>query len=329
MPRLLEVLAISLPVFALIALGVALRRSGRMGDEHQRFLTWFINTFALPALIFVGVARQDFGDLIDLPVIASTLGGTAVLLLLGLLVGRLMRLPPTLLGPAIFCAYWSNVTYMGFPLARNAYGEPGFAVGAIVNAFTMPVFVVSGIVTAQILSRRGRLAPLRILRGALANPIVLAALIGIVASLLFHWAPLQHAYTGSNWFGHAARPTVLIVRRCLESIGQVGLPMALIAIGHALRWQAVRSHRLLLVWTVPATTVLAPLLTWAALRLVFGVADPVSVTVAALLMGTPCAVACYVIGRDQGMDGPFIAAHLTISTIVSCITLPLWLYVLL
>ena len=57
--RLGTVVEICLPVFALIGVGVWLRRSGRMDDQHQRFLAWFINELSLPALIFVGVARRD------------------------------------------------------------------------------------------------------------------------------------------------------------------------------------------------------------------------------------------------------------------------------
>jgi predicted permease len=48
-----------------------------------------------------------------------------------------------------------------------------------------------------------------------------------------------------------------------------------------------------------------------------------------LLTGTPNAVASYVISREIGVEEGFVAAMLVVSTALSVITIPVWLYILL
>ncbi len=327
MERILEVLTICLPVFALIGLGIVLRRSGRMNDDHQQFLTWFINTLCLPALIFVNVASEDFARLINLPVISATLGATLIAALIGLTVARAGRLAPAFAGPAIFGGYWANVTYLGFPLAQNAYGSLGLTIGSVVNAFTMPVFVASGIIVCHLLRHDADLGWYRILRRVFTNPIILAALLGIVVALIGLWSPVQGALAlGDDGSVPMIRQLIGILAASLRLLGGPGLALALVAIGYGLRWRTVRDHRGLLAFTVIAKTLVTPLVTLLILSLLFPGIPAADRGVAVMMMATPCAVACYVIGSQEGADGPFLAAHLTLSTAVSCLSIPVWLY---
>ena len=326
MERALQVLTITLPVFALIGLGIVLRRSGRMNDEHQGFLTWFINTLCLPALIFVNVAGEDFSRLINLPVISATLGATLIAGLIGLAVARASRLAPAFAGPAIYGGYWANVTYLGFPLAMGAYGTVGLTIGSVVNAFTMPVFVASGIVICQLLRHDDALGWRLILFRIFSNPIILAALLGIVVALISLWPPLKAALSEGEDGIPLLRHLLGMITAALRLLGAPGLALALVAIGYGLRWRTVRDHRALLAFTVVAKTLVTPLVTLLILSLLFPAIPAADRGVAVIMMATPCAVACYVIGSQQGADGPFLAAHLTLSTAVSCLSLPLWLY---
>lgn len=327
MERALQVLTICLPVFALIGLGILLRRSGRMNDDHQRFLTWFINTLCLPALIFVNVASEDFARLINLPVIAATLGATLIAALIGLGVARGARLAPAFAGPAIFGGYWANVTYLGFPLAQSAYGDLGLTIGSVVNAFTMPVFVASGIVICHLLHHDADLGWRQILRRVFSNPIILAALLGILTALIGLWPPLRNALAISDDGAvPMTRHLIDMIAASLRLLGGPGLALALVAIGYGLRWHTVRDHRALLAFTVIAKTLVTPLVTLLILTLLFPAIPAADRGVAVMMMATPCAVACYVIGSQEGANGPFLAAHLTLSTAIACISIPLWLY---
>lgn len=322
--RIPEVIAICLPVFTLIALGAVLRARGKMNDEQQNFLAWLVNTYSLPALVFLAVSKEDFATLINIPVLSATLGTTALFILLGAVLVKIFKPSRDLAAPMIFTTYWSNLTFLGFPLAESAFGYKGATVAAIVNAFTIPTFIVSGIVAMHLTrrddSRENAVWLLEALAKAFTNPIVAATLLGAFCAWLFHLPFFRQLGTYEPVYH-----LVGISQKTLELTARLGLPAALICVGYGLRWHAVREHRMLLAWTVSAKLLFAPLLTLGVLSL-FGPLPEADVGVAVMLMATPGAVASYVISRQMGVDGPFVAATLTMSTLGCCITLPLWVW---
>ena len=54
--RVMDVLVICVPVFAVLGLGKLLGLKGKIKDEHCAFINWLVYTFSLPALIFNEVA---------------------------------------------------------------------------------------------------------------------------------------------------------------------------------------------------------------------------------------------------------------------------------
>ena len=327
MDQMMQVLIISLPIFLVIGFGVLLRRTGMLGDAAHRFVTRFVYLFSLPILIFLAIAKQDFADLFDWQIVVSTLGATAVLA--GVAVGLLAleavtfgRIPDRLRGPLAISPWFANLTFLGLPLAGSAYGETGILYVGIINAFTMPVFVVLGMIMLTLGQTSGGVL-VRQLVGAVVNPIVLAAVGGVAASLLIEhfglarW-PEQSELLASIWE---------IVLRSAQMIGDLGLPLALIAIGGALRLEALR-HRLgwMSLGTL-AKLVAAPALTLAFCSMLPGMTSE-GIGTAVLLMGCPLSVAVYVISQQLDTDSEYLAGLLVMTTVGACITIPLWLLVL-
>ena len=56
-------------------------------------------------------------------------------------------------------------------------------------------------------------------------------------------------------------------------------------------------------------------------------ADAVSLGCAVILAGTPTAVACYVISCQLNIEKAFVATLLVVSTALSILTIPIWVYV--
>ena len=137
---ILTVLMICAPVFALVAAGRWLVFKGRFSQPAREFCTWLVWTWCLPALIVREIMRQDFIALINVPVIGSTV--IATLLAGGMAVFAARRAPDVLRGPLSIAPFWANLTYLGFP--DRAFGSAGLGIAAIVNAFTMPLFVMFG-----------------------------------------------------------------------------------------------------------------------------------------------------------------------------------------
>jgi malonate transporter len=319
---MLQVLQICLPVFAVIGFGVVLRRVGFIDDAAHRFLTRFVFLFALPVIIFLGIARSDFGALLQPSIVIVTLGLTALLTAAAWLLTA--RLPARLRGPVVLSPWFANLAYLGFPLARNAYGDAGLSYAAIINAFTMPVFVALGMSLLAIGHAQGR-SRMKALRGAVFNPVIGAVVLGLIVSAAAQKLGLRDAVAGSALPAGAMG----IVVAALQMLGNMALPLALIAVGASLRFEYVRGRIRLMLACTAAKLVVTPLLTLVACRLLFPGMPAAALGTTVLLMACPLSVACYVMSRELDTDSDFIAGLLVMTTAGACLTIPAWLWVLL
>ena len=317
-----HILAICLPIFALIGLGWWLRRSGALSEAAHGFISRFVYAFCLPILIFREVSKQNFEALIQGSVIASTLGAVALLAISFPLIARICRISPSIRAPFAYGSFWSNLSFIGFPLADAAFPNGGLEAAAIVNAFCMPVMVIIG--TMLLATDAPGMGNLRDrIKGAIWNPVVMASILGIVTALLLDVSGLRTVEHPA--LGHATNALM----KFMELAGNPGLPLALIAVGASLHGANVRAALGPLLGSVGAKVILMPLLALIIFEIFFPGANAVLRGTAVLLMATPHAVAGYVICRESGCDPTFPAAHLVLSTLISCVTIPIWLYVVL
>jgi len=324
---LIRVVVICLPVFACIFLGRHLMAKGTMGIEAHAFINGLVFRFSLPALIFRGVATQRFADLLDPGVIVPTLGACAALGAGAWILLRFLPVERSLRPPVAFGAFWANLSYLGFPLAEAAYGEAGLEKAAVVNAFTMPASVIAGVLMMS-LGTGHAVDWGKQLKGAFWNPVVGAAFLGIAVALGEELTGAGAALATTE----VGLGTLLVLDGFLALIGAMGLPLALIAVGGTLAARRGESrsagHAPLLWATSAAKLLLCPALCWALLWL-FPETSEAGRGAAVLLMATPASVASYVIATEMGDEPGFVAGHLVLSTMLGCITIPLWLYLLL
>ncbi|MDR2727900.1 MAG: AEC family transporter, partial [Chitinispirillales bacterium] len=180
--RVLEILRITVPVFVMMGIGNLLSRTGKMTGEHQSFLNWIVYYICLPVLIFAGLVGQPFRSLFNTDLIFSTLLALLAVFLIFAIGCALFRVNGKFAVVMIYCAYWANVAYIGFPLSASAFGERGLRYAAIVNAISMPVFVIAAFIMISFYSEKRPNRFLISLKDALVNPIILASVIGLIAA---------------------------------------------------------------------------------------------------------------------------------------------------
>lgn len=321
--RALLVVRICLPVFGLIGLGRLLRSRGQMTSSHQDFLGWLTYQFALPSLIFVELVVQPFESLLNPALIIGTISATTGLLIVYSVAAQLTGITGGTRAAFTFGTFWANVSYIGFPLAAAAFGQQkGIGLAAIVNAFGVPFFVIYGF---GLIALHGEIKGTRVgaLKSAALNPIVLAALLGVMGAWI---SSLIRSTIGLPpvWAMHILEA----MRAVLKLVGSMGLPLALLAVGAAIDLRAVRGRVSAVLSTVAGKLILAPLLTLVIMKMFFPDVDKETVGVAVLLMATPSAVASYVVARRLSAGEDFAASALVISTALSVVTIPVWLYIL-
>jgi predicted permease len=225
----------------------------------------------------------------------------------------------------VFGTFWANATYIGIPLCTNAFGEAGEAKAAIYNAFVLPFFILIGYLLIGFYGDGSGRTQIRArMKKAFLNPILLSAFAGILAALI---ADPFRAETGPMLLPAIVVSAASLFGSFLKMIGSMGLPLALLSIGASLKWDNSGSRWMALLWTVGCKLVLLPLTTLLLVVWLLPSADRVSTGVAVILAGTPMSVAGYVISCQLGIERSFVAAMLVISTLLSVLTIPVWVYV--
>ncbi len=329
--RLLEVFEICLPVFAMIGIGRLLAWSGILTEDHRSAFNWILYHLALPALVFGEIVHQRFSDFFRAELLLALVGLplAAILLTAALYVilAKLLGYRGAFAAAFVFGTFWANVTYLGFPLSRSAFGQAGLADAAVYNAFIMPAFIALAFLLIGAFGSSAGGSWGRKLRMAFLNPVILAAFFGILLAALAEG--LLTGPDGALGIPAWAMAVLRILDRLLGLLGEMGLPVALLVIGGALQVRAIRTNLVALGLTVTAKLVLMPLVLFLLMDLAFEGAGGSVRGVAVLLAAMPNAVASYVVARQIGAEEGFVAAMLVMSTLLGIVTLPAWLYVVL
>jgi malate permease and related proteins len=289
----LTVLAIVAPVFLLAAVGFAWVKAGF--EYRVEFVTRLAMTLSVPCLIFVAMMKTtvDPAALTSISLAAAVAYLALTAIFWGIvIVGRLDR--STYLAPLIF----GNTGNLGLPLALFAFGDQGLGLAVVVFAvmaifsFTFGIWMVAG---------AGSFA--RVLR----EPMVGATLLGA----LFLW---------QGW------RTPVWLTNTLELAGQMAIPLMLITLGVAVARLRPRGFVFALVLGL-LKAALCTALAWGIGRW-FGLGDP-AFAVLVLQVATPVAVTSYLIAEKYQADAEAVAGLVVMSTLISVVTLPLTLAVLL
>lgn len=288
------------PFFLYILAGVAAQILLRHGADQQRWLDAFIFYLALPALLFQSVRIVPPGAASLFGFLAVTTAMTALMFMLGWLIGRGNTTDDH---PAVFglAASYSNIGYMGPALTVAVLGPAAGAPAAFV--FCADVLLIFTIWPAMIASgSRGMVRIVQSLKKVVTHPFILATL----AALIFArtgWTLPVFLDTPLTGFQHAAAPAALfslgltLARNKGGQLGtRLGSCLAIKLIGH-------------------------PLAVALAFMLVSGF-DPIWVATAIIMAALPPAANVYVMARAEGISVPLSARTVFYGTAFSAITLP-------
>lgn len=294
------------PIFALIALGFALKRTVFRAEafwEPIEKITYFV---LFPVLLVVSMAQARVAGPVIGP-LAGVLAGTmlAITLLLALL-----RPALRIGGPAFSSVAQGSIrfnTYVGLAAASALYGPPGVALLAIVLALMVPLSNILSVLALVRHAGAGGPGWRGTARELATNPLIVASLIGLTLSL-------------------TDTPLPPLIAPALESLGRASLALGLLAVGAGLNLGAVAAGRIGLVVSVVLKLLVSPLLAFYACRaLGLGwLATAVGVLFAAL----PPAPTAFVLARRLGGDHALMAGIITVQTILAALTLPLILSLL-
>lgn len=285
------------PVFLIIALGWALKRSGFPGDEIWPLAERLTYYLLFPALLVHSLANAHFGGFRILPLAAALV--TTVLIASLTLIALRSRLGAE--GPAFTSVLQGAIrgsVYVGVAAALGLWGSAGLVLAAVAIAVLVPTV---NLVSVAALSRYAGARPGATLGALVRNPLILACAAGIAL----------------NWSGLGLPPGL---DRAIELLGRAALPLGLLAVGAGLELEAARGAGRQVVAACVVKLVAMPLL--AALACwVFGV-EGLTAAVAILFTALPSSPAAFVLAREMGGDAPLMAAIIALSVLLAALTMP-------
>ncbi len=192
-------------------------------------------------------------------------------------------------------------SFIGLALADRLAGSQGLLVIALLIGVSVPLMNIGAVWPMARHSQRGFLGEL------VRNPLIIGTAGGLLANLAGFAIP--------TWL----EPTV-------TRIGGASLALGLMAAGAGMQLGALNHAKLLGVAVLLIRHLLMPLLALV-LCLVFAL-NPVQATILLMFSALPTASSCYVLAARMGYDGAYVAALVTVSTVLGMLSLPLALGVL-
>ncbi|MBN2231647.1 MAG: AEC family transporter [Deltaproteobacteria bacterium] len=295
------------PIFAVIALGSFARRRGFMPPEFVRAGNRLVFYIAIPAMIFRAIARSRLGEQFNPAVIGSCLLAVVAVALLAWFLVRPARLPAGLFGTFVQSSFHGNLGYIGLAVSFYYLGEAGFVQASIIAGFIMILQNLLGVVVLTAAGRRrgdGRPGVAPMVWKVAGNPVILAAATGIA------WAA-------------AGLPLPEVLRRSLDIISGLALPMALLIIGASLSFSLLSGRAGMLLVNCVAKLLVLPAVGLGIFRL-WGLESAVFLP-GLILLAAPTATLTYIMANEMGGDADYAVAVVSATTMASALTITAWL----
>ena len=293
----------------LILCGVIWRVTTPLGLEAEsvrRNLTGVVYVLLLPALVLVVLWRAPMGlDSVRIALAAAAGIGTGMLL--AWLWFRRSAQPDMVVGAMLLAAAFPNATYMGLPVLESTFGGWARSIAIQYDLFACtPLLLSVGIAMAARyggIERKGH--PLTEL---LRVPPLWAAVGGIVLNLL-------------------QVPLPAVVGSLLDKLGSGVVPLMLFSVGLGLRWAGSWRRQVPLVLPVVVIQLLlTPLVIWGVAGIIGLQGDKLVAVVLEAAM--PTMVLGIVLCDRYNLDTSLYAMTVTVSTVFSMLSLPMWFGVL-
>lgn len=298
----------TMPVFLVMVLGWVLMRLGLLNESFTSAADRYVFRIALPCQLFLDIAQTDLRADFD-PRFVAFCSGTTILMFSAVWFASARLLPDKhMVGAFTQAACRGSAAVLGIAFVNNIYGNSGMAPLMIVAA--VPLFNVFSVILLTLSSRdnvEGTQAIKKSVLGILKNPIILSILAGLPFSLLGITIPQ-------------------IPLHAVDSIGGTATPIALLSIGAGFRGaQALSKLRPTAAATFIKLLLLPALALPAAAALGFSGTEMIAVLI---MTGAPTTVTSYIMARNMNNDAELSSSVIVLSTLLSSVTLTLWVFVL-
>lgn len=301
-----QILGVTAPVFAMLFLGVALKRLGWIDAAFINTASALVFKGTLPTLLFLAIYRADLSAAFQ----PALLGYFCLATLASFLLAwgwALWRCPQADRGVYTQGAFRGNNGIVGLALATSLYGDYGLSLGGVLAGVMILLYNSLSAVVLAVYSPNAKTDAWSLLKSVLSNPLV----IGVLAAVPF-------AY----W--RIGLPAWLLTSG--DYVAQMSLPLALICIGGTLSLASLRES------SGPALSASLLKMVWLPLLCTLGAwlwgFRGAELGVLFLYFASPTAAASFVMAKAVGGNHQLAAAIIVITTLAAALTTNIGIFVL-
>lgn len=292
----MSIATLLLPDFALILLGVILTRTTNWGSDFWSGAEKLVYFIMFPALLFYSTTKTplDFattGSLLQVAMITVACG-----IALGWLAKPLFRPGPMVFESGVQTAFRFN-SYIALAAASRLAGETGTALMALIIGFAVPLCNMAAV--HALAHKNGG-----VLKELAKNPLIIATASGV----LFNLAGLQ---------------VPEVIGATLSRLGNAAIALGLIMVGAGLRLSGLHEAKGIATYFTGIKLLALPAVAFAVGR--WMQLPTLQLQIVVMFGALPTASSAYVLASRMGGKGPMVAFLISVGTLISIVTLPLWL----
>ncbi|MWV15549.1 AEC family transporter [Pseudomonas sp. L-22-4S-12] len=301
-----QTLAVTAPVFAMLFLGVGLKRLGWIDAGFIDTASALVFKGTMPVMLFLAILQADLSTALQ----PALLGYFLLATLLGFLLvwgWAILRIPREERGVYTQGAFRGNNGIVGLALATSLYGDYGLSLGGILGGVVILSYNSLSAIVLAIYSPHAKADVWSIGKSILRNPLIL----GVLAAIPFaYWQVKLPAWllTSGDYFA------------------SMTLPLALICIGGTLSLASLRQGSGLALSASLWKMLWLPLL--ATLGAFFCGFRNAELGILFLYFASPTAAASFVMAKASGGNHELAASIIVITTLAAVVSTNLGLLIL-
>ncbi|MCR4654566.1 MAG: AEC family transporter [Eubacterium sp.] len=298
----------TMPVFFVMMLGVLFRRIGLIDEAFASGMNRFVFKIALPVSLFTQLCDVDFREVWDTGYVVFCFGITLLSVLVAVALSFVFR-DKEVRGEFVQGSFRSSASLLGMTYIENIYGEA--TLGSLMMLGCVPLYNVMAVLVLSLMRPgsegvdRKRLKAA--LKGIVTNPIIWGILLG------FAWGMI--GITLPN-----------MVMKTTGYIGRLASPMGLLAMGAQLNFHSL-GEKLPPVFLgtfmklIGFTALFIPHAVFLGFR-------GEKLLAVLIMLGSASTVAGYIMAKNMGHEGTVSAGCVVLSTLLSSLTLTIWIWIL-
>lgn len=308
MDSLIYSLNATIPVFVVIVVGYILKRIGMLNDSFVKCTNKFNFTVTLPVLLFVDLSTTDIIGDFDLSYVLFCAVTTTVVFC-GLWIGARLNLKDkSLIGEFVQAGYRSSAAILGVAFIQNIYGDSGMAPVMIIGCVPLfNIFAVLALTFEGEKTANGAEHIKKSIINIVKNPIIIAIALGVIASLIKIDFPE-------------------IVDKTLSSFAKMASPLALVTIGAGFEGKKAIAKIKPSIAAAMIKLMLLPAI-FLPIAVKLGFRDQALVALI-IMLGSPTTPSSYIMAKNMGHEGVLTSSVVVMTTLLSSVTLTLWIFVM-